>query len=140
MAKTHPLHRFALCALVASAFGAHAQPRPPSPDCRAQQIEGTRVEMCLLRGAAFQHDRYMLRANGDVIFVLTDDFAEKVELEHTVLDGPAIEYALSSQGEKTVRITGGCVPEIKDNAEVARVCNFRWGKHDIVKNQRFEFN
>ncbi|MET3517963.1 hypothetical protein ABIC63_005770 [Pseudacidovorax sp. 1753] len=134
---TTKLHLFALCTF---AFATQAQTNPPSPDCRVQQVEGARVEMCLFRGASFQHDRYMLRFDGDVIFVLTDDFAERVELEHTLLDGPAIEYRLSGQDAKTVKLVGGCIPEIKDKTEVARVCNFRLGKHEIVKNQRFEFN
>lgn len=27
----------------------------------------------------------------------------------------------------------------KDGAEVARVCNFYWGKYQVVKDVRFEF-
>ena len=138
MKKT--FHFISLSALVFAGVGALAQPKPPAPECHSQQIENVKVEMCLMRGAAFQHDRYMLRANGDVIFMLTDDFAEKVNLEHTLAEGPALEYPLSRQEEKTVRITGGCIPETKDGAEVARVCNFQWGKHQIVKDQRFTFD
>ena len=111
----------------------------PAPECRSQQVEKSRVDICLARGAAFQHDTYMLRVDGALIFALTDDYAEQVELTHTVPEGLTIEYPLSKQGEKVVKITGGCLPESKDGAEVARVCNFRWGKHQVVKDQRFEF-
>ncbi|MET3496352.1 hypothetical protein [Variovorax boronicumulans] len=111
----------------------------PAPECRSQQVEKLRVDMCLARGAAFQHDTYMLRVDGALIFAITDDYAEQVDLTHTVPEGLSIEYPLSKQGEKVVRITGGCLPESKDGAEVARVCNFRWGKHQVVKDQRFEF-
>jgi hypothetical protein len=41
--------------------------------------------------------------------------------------------------EKSVTIQGGCVPESKDGAEVARICNFFWGKYQVVKDVRFEF-
>jgi hypothetical protein len=132
--------RFVLPLLLATACtGTVAQTKPPAPECRAQQVEQSKVEICLVHGAAFQHDHYMLRADGAVIFMLPDDFAEKVELEHILAEGPSIEYPLSRQGEKSVKIVGGCVPESKDGAEVARICNFRWGKYQVVKDQRFEF-
>lgn len=110
-----------------------------APECRGLLVERSRVEICLARGAAFQHDTYTLRVDGALIFALTDDYAEQVELTHTVPEGLTIEYPLSKQGEKIVKIVGGCLPEIKDGAEVARVCNFRWGKYPVVRDQRFEF-
>lgn len=95
--------------------------------------------MCLLPGAIFQHDLYTLKADKVLIFALVDDYSENVELEHTIPEGLAIEFALSKQGEKTTKIRGGCVPESNDGAEVAKVCNFYWGKYQVVKDARFEF-
>jgi hypothetical protein len=109
------------------------------PECKQQKIEGTVIEMCLLRGAAFQHDLYTMKADKTLIFALVDDFSEKVELTHEVPPGPGIEFALSKQGESSSRITGGCVPQSKDGMEVARLCNFTWGKVQVVKDIRFEF-
>lgn len=128
------------CVLAGTAFCAMAQPKPQAPECRGQQIEASRVDFCLVRGAAFQHDTYMLRLDGALIFALTDDYVEQVELQHTIPEGPGIEYPLSKQGTKTVKITGGCIPESKDGAEVARLCNFHWGRHHVVRDQRFEFD
>lgn len=109
------------------------------PQCKQQNIEKSVIEMCLLPGAAFQHDLYTLKADKVLIFALVDDYSEKVELEHTIPEGVSIEFPLSKQGEKTIKIRGGCVPESKDGAEVARVCNFYWGKYQVVKDVRFEF-
>lgn len=122
-------------AAVAGSVGAAEAPR-----CKQQNINGSAVEMCLQPGAAFQHDMYQLKVDKVLIFSLVDDYAEHVELQHTVPDGPSIEFAFSKQGEKVVKITGGCVPESKDDVEVARVCNFYWGKVQVVKDVRFEFN
>lgn len=93
----------------------------------------------MVPGAAFQHDLYTLKADRVLIFALVDDYSENIELEHTIPDGETIEFPLSKQGEKTIKIRGGCIPESKDGAEVARVCNFYWGKHQVVKDVRFEF-
>jgi hypothetical protein len=109
------------------------------PQCKQQTIEKSVIEMCLLPGAAFQHDLYTLKADKVMIFALVDDYSENVQLEHVIPEGLSMEFPLSKQGEKSVTIKGGCVPESKDGAEVARVCNFFWGKHQIVKNVRFEF-
>ncbi|MFC5476377.1 hypothetical protein [Paraherbaspirillum soli] len=124
---------FALAAITfsTSAFSA--------PECKQEKIENSNIEMCLIRGESFQHDIYMLKADKVVIFALTDDYVENISLEHTIPDGLAIEFPLSKQGGKNVKITGGCVPEIKDDAEIARVCNFYWGKYPVVKDVRFEF-
>lgn len=109
------------------------------PECRQQAVQGSVIEMCLLRGAAFQHDLYTMKADKALIFALVDDFSEKVELEHAIPPGPALEFPLSRQGAPVVRITGGCVPQSQDGAEVARLCNFYWGKFHVVKDVRFEF-
>lgn len=109
------------------------------PQCKQQTVEKSVIEMCMLPGAAFQHDLYTLKVDKVLIFALVDDYAEKIEMEHVIPEGPAIEFPLSLQGEKTIRIWGGCIPESKDGAEIARQCNFHWGKHHIVKNVRFEF-
>ena len=109
------------------------------PQCKQQIIEKSVIEMCLLPGAAFQHDLYTLKADKVLIFALVDDYSEHVELEHTIPEGMAIEFPLSKQGEKTTKIMGGCIPESKEGLEVARVCNFHWGKYQVVKDVRFEF-
>ena len=124
-----------LLSLVASAEVLAAEP----PQCKQQAVEKSVIEMCLLPGAAFQHDLYTLKADKVLIFALVDDYSEKVELEHAIPEGLAIEFPLSKQGEKVVKIRGGCVPESKDGAEVARLCNFYWGKYQVVKDIRFEF-
>ena len=111
-----------------------------SPRCQRQTVETSVVEMCVESGAAFQHDTYTLKVDNVTVFALVDDYAEKVTLEHTIPDGETIELPLSKQGTKVVQINGGCVPESKGGVEVARVCNFSWGKHQIVKNVRFEFD
>jgi hypothetical protein len=123
-----------LVAASGSAFGAE------SPKCKQQTFEKSKIEICLVPGPAFQHDVYTLKADNVLIFALVDDYVEQIELTHTIPDGPALELPLSAQGEKTVKISGGCVPQSKDGAEVARVCNFSWGKKQIVKDVRFEFN
>jgi hypothetical protein len=109
------------------------------PQCRQQTIEKTIIEMCLVPGAAFQHDLYTLKADKVLIFALVDDYSERIELVHTIPDGLTIEFPLSKQGEKVVKITGGCLPESKNGTEVARLCNFYWGKIQVVKDVRFEF-
>ncbi|WP_343637660.1 hypothetical protein [Roseateles sp.] len=130
----------ALCAaaLAFVSVCSHAQ-SAPKPQCQSSTIENSKVEMCMYPGASFQHDTYVLRVDRMTIFALVDDFADQVELTHTVPEGPALELPLS-RGEKVVKLVGGCVPESKDGAEVARVCNFRWGRHEVVKNVRFTFD
>jgi len=107
--------------------------------CKQQQVQNVTFEMCLLPGASFQHDLYTLKADKVLLFALVDDYADRIELEHTVPPGVAIEFPLSRQGTPTVKITGGCVPESQDGAEVARRCNFFWGKYQVIKDVRFEF-
>lgn len=124
---------FGVLAMVASVYAAEP------PQCKQQTVEKVAIEMCLLPGAAFQHDLYTLKADKVLIFALVDDYSENVVLEHTIPEGPSIEFSLSKQGEKTATVRGGCVPESKDGAEVARLCNFYWGKVQVVKDVRFEF-
>jgi hypothetical protein len=126
----------AALALAGSAAGA-------APECKQQQVEQSAVEMCLVRGTDFIHDVYMLKVDQALVFALADDFADNIVLEHTILEGPALEFPLSRQGSKVVRITGGCKPVVKQqgksNVEVARTCSFSWGKYQVVKDVRFEF-
>lgn len=111
-----------------------------SPRCNKETVEKSVVELCLTPGAAFQHDIYTLKIDDVLVFALVDDYADKVTLDHTIPDGETIELPLSKQGEKMVRIAGGCVPESKNGVEVARICNFSWGRHQIVKDARFDFD
>ena len=112
----------------------------PAQQCRHQKVEQSDIEICLVPDAAFQHDMYTLKADKVLIAAFVDDYVEKVELTHTIPEGLTIELPLSKQGEKVVKISGGCLPESKDGAEVARICNFFWGKHQIVKDVRFQFD
>jgi hypothetical protein len=120
---------------ISTSYSAAAAPR-----CKQQAVEQSVVEICLVPGAAFQHDTYTLKVGNMLVFALVDDYAEKVALEHAIPEGETIELPLSKQGEKIVRITGGCLPESKDGAEVARICNFSWGRYQIVKDVRFNFD
>jgi hypothetical protein len=122
----------ASCALAASAQAA--------PQCKQQTVEKSVVEICMVPGAAFQHDVYTLKADNVLVFALIDDYVEHLELNHTIPEGLAIELPLSQQGEKRISIKGGCLPESKDGAEVGRICNFTWGRHQIVKDVRFTFD
>lgn len=128
--------QFFALAISLSSIGANAA---VPPQCQQQTVQRTTFEICLLPGAAFQHDLYTVKADKVLLFALVDDYSEKIELEHTLPPGPAIEFPLSQQGEKSTKITGGCLPESKDGVEVARVCNFYWGKFQIAKDVRFEF-
>lgn len=113
-----------------------------APDCRTQRTGDTTIEMCLFPGQAFQHDLYVLKADNVPVFALVDDFAENVTLQHTIPPGLSMELALSRKAGSagtSVTIKGGCVPESKDGAEVARLCNFHWGEEHIVKDVRFTF-
>ena len=75
-----------------------------------------------------------------MFFSLVDDFAEDIRLTHTIPSGPSIEYPLSKEaGTPTVEITGGCKPVSKGDVEVTRICNMYWGKKQIIKDVRFDF-
>lgn len=122
------------------AFAGTALAAESTSDCKNQIIESNIVTMCLHKGGAFQHDRYSLSLNNNLIFYVVDDYVESIRLVHTVPEGPSIEFSLSRQeGHPTVDITGGCLPVSKDQIEVARKCNFSWGKHQVIKNVWFEF-
>lgn len=108
-------------------------------ECQSQTVENSVVEMCLQRGTSFQHDLYILKSDGIPIFSLVDDYVENVKLEHIIPPGLTIEFPLSKQGGNSVKIEGGCTPESKDGMEVARLCNFHWGKLHVVRDVRFEF-
>ena len=124
---------FLATGFIASAIAAE------SPQCKVQKTENVSFELCLQPGASFQHDVYTLKADKVLLFALVDDFVEKIELEHSIPAGITIEFPLSKQGTPTVKISGGCVPESKGGAEVARTCNFSWGKYQVIKDVRFEF-
>jgi hypothetical protein len=110
------------------------------PECQTQTGANFTALMCLARGQAMQHDLYSLVVDKALIFTLTDDFSEDVHLKHTIPPGPVLEHPLSTAaGSNMVEITGGCVPESKDEMEVARVCNFSWGGTQIIKDVRFTF-
>lgn len=126
-----------LCVLTAGLIGSSMAAEPP--ECKIQKAENISFEICLLPGASFQHDVYTLKADKVLLFALVDDFVEKVDLVHTIPAGVSIEFPLSKQGTPIVNIFGGCIPESKDGAEVARTCNFFWGKHQVIKDARFEF-
>lgn len=129
---------FAISSLLIAGLMATASAAEP-PQCKVQKVENVSFEMCMQPGASFQHDIYTLKADKVLLFALVDDFAEKIELEHTIPPGVTIEFPLSKQGTPTVKISGGCVPESKDGAEIARLCNFSWGKYHVIKDVRFEF-
>jgi hypothetical protein len=126
--------------IVFAGFATSLSAAAASQQCKQQTVEKSLVEICLVPGAALEHDAYTLKADNILVFTLVDDYVEKVELEHTIPEGMTIEMPLSKQGEKVARIKGGCVPESKDGMEVARICNFTWGRHQIVKDVRFEFD
>lgn len=57
------------------------------------------MEMCLLPGAAFQHDMYTLKADKTLVFALVDDYSEKVELEQAISTGVPFEsYLVDENG------------------------------------------
>jgi hypothetical protein len=63
-----------------------------APECKQQAVQKSAIEMCLVRGTDFIHDVYMLKVDQALIFALADDFAQSVALEHTVPEGPALEF------------------------------------------------
>lgn len=109
-------------------------------DCRVQVFEKNLLALCKIDGGPFQHYHFSLYLNNDQIFNLVEDYAENISLEHTVPEGPSIEFPLSKQAGLTrVKISGGCTPVSKGDIEIARICNFSWGKHQIIKNIWFDF-
>ncbi|MFO6421216.1 tetratricopeptide repeat protein [Hylemonella sp. W303a] len=110
------------------------------PDCRHQVVDKNIVSLCHRPAGLFQHYHFSLSLNDQLIFVLVDDYVEKVELEHIIPEGPALEFPLSKQpGLKRVKISGGCVPISEQKTEVGRKCDFSWGKLQAIRNVWFDF-
>lgn len=129
-----------LCAGALLGLSTIAFASPNGPECQVQSGENFKAKMCLYRGQQMQHDHYSLIVDDTLIFSLVDDFSEDVHIKHTIPPGLTIELPLSkAAGDKVVEISGGCVPESKDGMEVARICNFTFGKTKVVNNVRFEF-
>lgn len=83
--------KHSLLTLLLAAFSSAAVFAAEPPQCKQQTVEKSVIEMCLLPGAAFQHDFYTLKADKVLIFALVDDYSEKVELEHAIPEGVSIE-------------------------------------------------
>ncbi|MDF3823063.1 tetratricopeptide repeat protein [Leptospira sp. 96542] len=110
------------------------------PDCRHQVVDKDIVSICHRPAGLFQHYHFTLSLNDQLIFALVDDYVEKVELEHIIPEGPALEFTLSKQpGLKRVKISGGCVPISEQQTEVGRKCDFSWGKLQAIRNVGFDF-
>lgn len=110
------------------------------PDCRHQVVDKNIVSICHRPAGLFQHYHFTLSLNDQLIFALVDDYVEKVELEHIIPEGPALEFPLSKQpGLKRVKISGGCVPISEQQTEVGRKCDFSWGKLQAIRNVWFDF-
>lgn len=112
---------------------------PSSPQCKSQKlVEDHLSEICMTRGANFDHDYFTLRVDGLEVFHLADDYAEDVEMKHKIPRDTSIEFPLSLQGPVASTIRGGCTPIEKNGALAAHVCNFTWGNIRIVEDVRFE--
>ncbi|WP_038778578.1 hypothetical protein [Burkholderia pseudomallei] len=117
-----------------------------APLCQTQKLGAHTSKMCVEQ-TPFKHDYYTLWVDDSPIFMLPDDYVEKVALTHTVPEDGAIEFPLSKQGTPTVTISGGCAPVSETqgkgadavNLETGRVCSFNWGKGPVVKDLRFSF-
>ncbi|CAN0628498.1 conserved exported protein of unknown function [Burkholderia multivorans] len=135
--KRHFAIPFLFCAV--SAFAA-------APRCETQTIGQHTSKICIAE-VPFQHDYYSLSVDNALILSVPDDYIENVSLTHTIPEDAGIEFPLSKQGMPTVTIQGGCLPVSEKQAagdkmvgvEVARVCSFKWGKEQIVKDLRFNF-
>ncbi|CAB3797211.1 hypothetical protein [Pararobbsia alpina] len=117
-----------------------------APTCQTQTLGKHAARVCIT-SAPFQHDYYTLSVDEAVVLVAPDDFIENVSLTHTIPEDAAVEFPLSQQGTPTVAIQGGCVPVSEKQTsgsetigiEVARLCSFKWGNEQIVKDLRFNF-
>ncbi|MBB3213837.1 hypothetical protein FHW67_003143 [Herbaspirillum sp. Sphag1AN] len=119
---------------------ADASAQQSKPECQIQAGSNFTASMCLTRAVGLEHDLYSLIVDKALIFTLTDDFSEDVHLKHTIPPGMTLEHPLSkAAGTPTVEIIGGCVPQSKDGMEVARLCNFRFGPTQVIKDVRFTF-
>lgn len=117
-----------------------------APKCQTQTLGAHPAKICIT-SVPFQHDYYTLTVDNSVLLVAPDDYIENVSLTHTIPEDAAIEFPLSKQGTSTVTIQGGCVPVSEKQSmgsktvgvEVARVCSFKWGNEQVVKDLRFAF-
>ncbi|KAE8755946.1 MULTISPECIES: hypothetical protein [Paraburkholderia] len=117
-----------------------------APKCQTQTIGQHTSKICITE-VPFQHDYYTLSVDNAVILSAPDDYIENVSLTHTIPEDAGIEFPLSNQGTPIVTIQGGCVPVSEKQTtgsktvrvEVARVCSFKWGNEQIVKDLRFSF-
>ena len=117
-----------------------------APTCQTQTIGQHTSKVCITE-VPFQHDYYTLSVDNALILSVPDDYIESVSLTHTIPEDAGIEFPLSKQGTPRVTIQGGCVPVSEKQTtgsktvgvEVARVCDFKWGNEQIVKDLRFNF-
>lgn len=117
-----------------------------APKCQTQTFGQHTSRICITE-VPFQHDYYTLSVDNAVILSAPDDYIENVSLTHTIPEDAGIEFPLSNQGAATVTIQGGCLPVSEKqtagsktvSVEVARVCSFKWGNEQIVKDLRFSF-
>jgi hypothetical protein len=106
--------------------------------CQERTVSGHHAKMCMYDPGMFKHWTFSLEVDGETIFALVDDYSEQVSLTHALPEGLALELPLSKQGQKTVSITGGCVPITSgDGTEIARQCDFTWGSIKIIDAVRF---
>ncbi len=106
--------------------------------CREQTAEGHKAQLCMRDPGMFRHFQFTLTVDGEHIFTLVDDYVETISLTHKIPQGPALEMPLSKQGANETTLSGGCKPVVKGDAEIARLCNFRWGKVEVIKDIRFD--
>ncbi|VVE58706.1 hypothetical protein PHO31112_05364 [Pandoraea horticolens] len=116
--------------------------------CETQNLNGHSTDICVNSGK-FSHDYYTLVVDKNVMFTLPDDYVEDIILTHRVPEDAAIEFPASGSAAPgtIVKITGGCVPVSEKQSvdgkmvgvEVARVCSFKWGDVDVLKDARLKF-
>ncbi|VVE75046.1 hypothetical protein [Pandoraea sputorum] len=125
-----------------------AVPAMASVKCETQNLNGHSTNICVNSGQ-FSHDYYTLVVDKNVMFTLPDDYVEDIVLTHRVPEDAAIEFPASASraAGTVVRITGGCVPVSEKKpfggkmigVEVARVCSFKWGDVEVLKDARLSF-
>ncbi len=108
--------------------------------CVEQKVNTHNSVMCVISPGLFQHDIYALFVDKQLIFNIVDDFAENVELTHTIPEGMTLELPMSENKKGNISLVGGCVPISEKGAEIARMCNFSWGNLKIVDEVRFDFD
>lgn len=126
----------AIALMAGSTVASHATTK-----CQEQVVDGHKSKICFNNPGMFMHWQFSLEVDGEHIFTLIDDFVEQISLTHRMPEGLAIEMPLSAkQGTKTVTISGGCVSVFspKGQTEIARKCNFMWGKTPVIKEAVFE--